>query len=135
MEAFHACDNAPSSHVLRSFSPSIPALKGSFARYFLIAACVFLAPVSASAGVVANAAVHEGKTMSADRVPAAVRPHREKVGDEVPLLFLGIMGLGALALSHTRPSSNVAGPMRESYAGKNGASRKELPENAEPRSA
>ena len=121
----------------RRLSPfwAVPArfLKGIVSsRYHPLyaAAALLLAAFLSSAAPRNHRPFSEGKPPAAATAVALSR-HRHAAGDEdVPLLFLVVMGVGALALSHTRPSTGRGAQMRALDAGKNGAARKELPEHA-----
>ncbi len=69
---------------------------------------------------------------STNRSLASTPVHRshERADDDVPLIFLAIVGLGALTLAHTRPTPVRGSPAGSFYAGKNEPARKELPEHA-----
>ncbi len=69
---------------------------------------------------------------STNRVQASAPVHRPHVtsDEDVPLIFLAIIGLGALTLAHTRPTPPRSVPAGSFCAGKNEPGGKDLPESA-----
>ncbi len=67
---------------------------------------------------------------AANHREARFRSHHSSDEEEIPLLFLALMGLAALTLSQTRPSSPRPPQTGPNCAGKNVAPGQELPETA-----
>jgi hypothetical protein len=96
-------------------------------RPLLIGAATVLASLLFCGTIARNDASSEGKSQQVTASAAVSQHHNSARSEEVPLLFLAILGLAGLALSQTRPEPNDgerAGPFR---AGKKVNRRQELP--------
>jgi len=74
-----------------------------------------------------STSVSEGKQHFATAPSSLTQLHRSNRSDEVPLLFLAVLGLGGLALSQTRPTERPGQRAGSLCAGKNVARGQELP--------
>jgi hypothetical protein len=133
MENVDTCGAMPASCHSITFPPRTSRVFRFRNRWFAVAASILLAAFLGSSAMADNPSSPEVKAGLAAHAPAAARAHRAPVRDDIPLLFLAIMGLGMLTLSHTRPSSKRAQQNGSLCAGKNVATGKELPENVAPR--
>ncbi len=117
----------PSASSLRAISRVNLFLK----RLLLVGALAFLAVFLSVTAVTEDPASSEVKSPvdpAANPAGTAAR-HRSSSDEEaIPLLFLALMGLAALTLSQTRPSSERAAQAGSICAGKNVAPGQELPE-------
>lgn len=118
----------PPASTLRSISRLELLLK----RFVLIGALGFLAIFLSVTAATQDPAPSEVKSPAAPapgHFAAAARHHHSSDEEAIPLLFLALMGLAALALSQTRPSPQRANQAGSICAGKNVARGQELPEN------
>jgi hypothetical protein len=102
-------------------------LEPFFNRPLLIGAATVLASLLFCGTLVQNDASSEGNSQQVTPSAEVSRQHHSARSEEVPLLFLAILGLAGLALSQTRPEpkdGERAGPFR---AGKKVNRRQELP--------
>ncbi len=115
-------------------SPRLLSLGALFLkRPLLIGALTLLAAAFSHGDPAQNPLDSEGKMYfdsTAERASTATRHHHGSDDDEIPLLFLALMGLGALTLSQIRPSEIKTPPVDVFDAGKNVDCGQELPETA-----
>jgi hypothetical protein len=113
----------PSARVRRIVSP----LDFLFNRPFLIGVAAVLASLFYCRALAQTPALSE--VNPSHSITKVIQPHQEASAnsDDVPVLFLAVLGLAGLALSQTRPSSEPAHREVVFRAGKNGVRGQELP--------
>jgi hypothetical protein len=102
-------------------------------RLLVVGAVAFLAAFLCGSAAAQDSSTSEVKppvVSAVNRPAAAARHHHSSDEEAIPLLFLALMGLAALTLSQTRPSSDYRSRTGSSCAGKNVAPGQELPETA-----
>ncbi len=100
-------------------------------RLLLVGALAFLAIFLSVTAVTQDPSSLEVKSPidpAVNRAGATAHHHHSSDEENIPLLFLALMGLAALTLSQTRPSSERAPQAGPICAGKNVAPGQELPE-------
>jgi hypothetical protein len=96
-------------------------------RPLLIGAATVLASLLCCGALAGNNALSEVKSPQGTPPAGVTRHHPSARSEEVPLLFLVILGLAGLALSQTRPSPGEAEREVHFRAGKKVDHRQELP--------
>jgi hypothetical protein len=110
----------PERRLISRFAPILnrPLVIGAMAVLFSFFCCGALAE---------TAPVSEGKTHLASVPSNSAETRHSRASDDIPLLFLAVLGLGGLALSQTRPTERPGQRPGSLCAGKNVARGQELP--------
>jgi hypothetical protein len=107
-------------------------------RLFLMGVLILVTAFVYGSAIAQNSSFSEEKTpfaTAAEQAKIHSRHQPESRDDGVPLLFLALLGLGAVALSQTRPTPAKPSPTGSFCAGKNVSGGQELPETKEAPSA